>query len=54
MNINQQKEQTIIQNLNDEKHTRTSVLLWYTLKIKYPSSIHGSKYMTKPPRNKEL
>ena len=53
MNIDQQKEQTKIQNLNDEKNIRTSVLLWYTL-IKYPSSTHGSNYMTKPPRNKEL
>lgn len=54
-NINEQKKQTKIQNLNDDKkNTGTSVLLWYTPKIKYPNSIHGSNYMTKPPKSKEL
>lgn len=46
---------TQIQNLHDnKKNSGTSVLLWYTPKIKYPNSIYGSSYMTKPPRDKEL
>lgn len=54
-NTNQQNKQTQIQNLNEGiKNTGTSVLLWYTPKIKYPNSIHGSSDMTKPSRNKEL
>lgn len=52
---NKQNKQTQIQNLNEDiKNTGTSVLLWYTPKIKYPNSIHGSSDMTKPSRNKEL
>lgn len=50
-NKNQQRKQ--IQNLYN--NTRTSVLLQYTPKIKYPSSsTQGSKDMTKSPKNKAV
>lgn len=42
-----QNKQTQIQSLSeDKKNTGTSIILWYTPKIKYPNSIHGSNGKT--------
>lgn len=52
---NKTKQSTQIQNLyNNNNNTRTSVLLQYTPKIKYPSATQGSKDMTKSPTNKAV